>query len=203
MFKDTELEKEFVKHAKLKSVPAGKVLIEAGKYIKFIPIVTKGCIRVLRQNENGDEVFLYHIMPGETCAMSLNCCATLRPSEVKTIAEDDTEFWEIPVGYLEDWQRYKEWREFIAGSYQTRFNKLLKAIDDIAFSNMDKRLWKYLVARSDATENFILNISHEDIAKELNIQRETVTRLLKKLKDMGYLKSGRNQIHLLKKGSIM
>lgn len=203
MFKDKELESEFEKFAKIRVVKAGTVLMEAGKYIKFIPIVIKGCIRVLRQNNNKEEVFLYHIIPGETCAMSLSCCSSMRPSEVKTIAEDDTEFWEIPVQKLEDWQQYKEWRDFIALSYQTRFNKMLQAIDDIAFSNMDKRLWKYLLERSYALDNNILNISHDEIANELGIERETVTRLIKKLKDLGYLKTGRNEIQILKKDELM
>jgi len=203
MFKDTGLQKEFEKDAKIRKVKAGTILMEAGKYIKFIPIVIKGCIRVLRQNENGEEVFLYHIMPGETCAMSLSCCSSMRPSEVKTIAEDDTEFYEIPVQKLEDWQQYKEWRDFISLSYQARFNKMLQAIDDIAFSNMDKRLWKYLLARSNALDNLILNISHDEIAQELGIQRETVTRLIKKLKDLGNIKTGRNLIHIIKKDDLM
>jgi CRP/FNR family transcriptional regulator len=203
MFNDIKLEEEFKLHAKLMQVAEGTVLMEPGKYIKFIPIVIKGCIRVLRQNKNGDETFLYHIMPGETCALSLTCCSTLQPSEVKTIAEEDTELWAIPIQYLEQWQKYKEWKDFIALTYQSRFNKLLKAIDDIAFEKMDERIWKYLLARSKAKDNFILYISHEEIAQELNIQRESATRLIKKLKDLGYIETGRNQIRILKKDALV
>jgi CRP/FNR family transcriptional regulator len=203
MFNDTKLREEFNLHAKLMKIPEGTILMEPGKYIKTIPIVTKGCIRVLRQNKNGEETFLYHIMPGETCALSLTCCSTHHPSEVKTIAEEDTEFWAIPIQYLEQWQQYKEWREFIALTYQNRFNKMLQAIDDIAFEKMDERIWKYLVARAKAKDNFILHISHEEIAKELNIQRESATRLIKKLKDLGYIETGRNQIRILKKDALV
>ncbi len=198
-FADAQLKQEFEKNAVLQTVKAGTVLMEAGRYIKMMPILTKGCIRVLRQSEDGKETFLYHLMPGETCALSLTCCSTQRPSEVKTIAEEDTEFWAIPIQYIEEWQKYKEWREFIGTTYQNRFNRLLEVIDQIAFENLDKRLWKYLKARALAQKTQILQVSHEEIAQELNIQRESATRLIKKLKEMGYIETGRNQIKILKR----
>ncbi|MGZ3865661.1 MAG: Crp/Fnr family transcriptional regulator [Bacteroidia bacterium] len=203
MFKDKELEASFKEHATLMQFKEGTVIMEPGHYIKFIPIVVKGCIRVLRQDKLGHEAFLYHLMPGETCALSLTCCSTLAPSEVKTIAEEDTEVWAIPVQYVEEWQNYKEWKDFIGLTYQTRFNKLLKAIDDISFEHMDERLWKYLVARARAKDNLIIHAGHDEIAQELNIQRETVTRLLKKLKDNGFIETGRNMIHIMKKDALM
>ncbi len=203
MFIDPALKSAFKKQAKLMQVEEGTVLMSPGQYIKFIPIVIKGCIRVLRQNPEGDETFLYHIMPGETCALSLTCCSTMKPSEVKTITEEDTELWAIPIQQLEEWNSFKEWRDFIALTYQIRFNKLLNVIDDIAFKNMDERIWKYLIARAKAKDNFVLNISHEEIAQELNIQREAATRLLKKLKEIGYIDTGRHQIIILKKDALM
>lgn len=177
----------------------GTVLMEPGQYLQFIPIVISGCIRVLRQNKDGDETFLYHVMPEETCALSLTCCTAQRPSEVRAVAEAGTTFWAIPIRFVEEWQEYKEWKSFIANTYQNRFNKLLEVIDDIAFKHMDQRLWNYLRARSNAKQTAVLKISHEEIAKELNIQREAATRLLKKLKDNGYVETGRNEIRLLKK----
>ncbi|MGZ3861921.1 MAG: Crp/Fnr family transcriptional regulator [Bacteroidia bacterium] len=203
MFKDKELEKEFGRHAKTTKYKEGAVIMEPGNYIKFIPIVIKGCIRVLRQDSAGHEAFLYHLMPGETCALSLTCCSNAAPSEVKTIAEEDTEIWAIPVQFMEEWQHFKEWKDFISLTYQVRFNKLLKAIDDISFENMDDRLWKYLIARARAKGNHIIHASHDEIAQELNIQRETVTRLLKKLKDLRLIETGRNMIQIMKKDALM
>jgi CRP/FNR family transcriptional regulator len=138
-------------------------------------------------------------MPGETCALSLTCCATQRPSEIKAIAEEDTEIWTVPIQCVEQWQQYKEWKEYIAITYQTRFNKILEVIDNIAFKHLDERLWQYLKSRALAKHTDTLYISHEEIAHELNIQREAATRLIKKLKDHGYIESGRNEIRLLKK----
>lgn len=202
MFNDTSLEASFKEHAKLMTIPEGAVLIENGEYVRMIPIVISGCIRVLRQNDDGNEIFLYHLMPGETCAMSLTCCTNQNPSEVKTIAEEATQLWAIPIHVLDEWQQHKEWRDFIAATYKTRFNKLLQTIDELAFENMIERLWKYLDARSKAKESDILNINHEEIARELNIQRESATRLIKKLKDLGLVETGRGHLKLLKNEAV-
>lgn len=203
MFKTPELQNSFSAGATKMFVKAGDSIMTPGQYIKMIPIIIKGCLRVLRENNTGDETFLYHVMPGETCALSLTCCSMYKPSEVRALAEDDTELWAIPIEKLDEWQEFKEWREFIGTTYMVRFDKLLRVIDDIAFHNMDERLWKYLRSRARAKDNFIIESSHEEIARELHMQRESATRLLKKLKDMGFIETSRNQIRIIKKDALV
>jgi len=198
MFNNAELQKAFNENATLISVPGGKIIISPGQYVNSIPIVVKGCIRIIRQGDNGEEAFLYHILPGESCAMSLSCCTISKPSEIKAIAEEDTEYWSVPLHFLDEWYKYKEWKDFISKTYEIRFNKLLQIIDQIAFQRMDIRLWNYLLARAKAIDSPYLNITHEEIAQELNIQREAATRLIRKLKELKYIKTGRNQIKILK-----
>ncbi len=198
MFDNPEFQEIFEKHARLLRVSEGTVLMEPGDRITVVPLVVTGCIRVLRQNEDGDETFLYHIMPGESCALSLSCCSTTRRSAIRAVAEQDTSFYAVELRYVEEWQKYSDWREFVAQTYQSRFDRLLQVIDDIAFHNMDQRLWSYLQARSRAQGSSTLHITHDDIAQELNMQREAATRLLRKLKEMGYIETGRNEIRLLK-----
>ncbi|MCF8445856.1 MAG: Crp/Fnr family transcriptional regulator [Bacteroidia bacterium] len=198
MFTDPKLKESFSKYSSIMKLPEGAVLMNPGEPIRFIPLVKSGCIRVLRQNDEGKEVFLYHIMPGETCAMSLTCCNVQSLSEVKAVAEEETEVFTVPVTKLEEWQNFKEWRDYISNTYKVRFERMMQTIDDLAFENMDERLWRYLLARSKAKGSTTLQINHEEMANELNIQRESATRLLKKLKDLGYLETGRGQVTLLK-----
>jgi CRP/FNR family transcriptional regulator len=198
IFSDPELQESFANSTEIMRLPEGATLIQPGETIQFIPFVKSGCLRVLRQNEEGDEMFLYHVNAGETCAMSLTCCNARSVSEVKAISEEPTELFTIPIEKIEEWQRFKEWRNFLAFTYKSRFETMLKTIDDLAFQNMDERLWKYLLARSKAKNTLNLHIGHEEIAHELNIQRESATRLLKKLKDLGYVETGRGIITLLK-----
>jgi CRP/FNR family transcriptional regulator, anaerobic regulatory protein len=198
IFSQPELLDEFKRFAHREHLTEGASLLEPGQYVQIVPIVITGCLRVIRQNESGEEVFLYHLMPGETCALSLTCCATHKPSEIKIVAEEDTDYWAVPLSKVEQWQLYKEWKAFIALTYQTRFNTMLKVIDDIAFKQMDQRLWAYLQARAQAKNTNTLHISHEDIANELNMQREAASRLIKKLKENGFIETSRNEIRLIK-----
>ncbi len=196
-FKDTSLQQAFEKNARLKNFSAEEVLMYAGDKIVFVPIVIKGSIRVLRVNAGGQEVFLYHIMPGQTCAMSLNCCQTNKLSMIKAVAEDDTEVYMIPVGLIDEWFKYNEWKEFINNTYAIRFNELLNVIDLIAFSNMDAQLLHYLQKRAQALNTRALHITHQQIADELHTHREAISRLLRTLEQKNMVKLGRNVIELL------
>jgi CRP/FNR family transcriptional regulator len=196
-FKDPELLKEFNKHSRLKTLNADEVLMYPGDKIVFVPIVMKGSIRVLRVNEEGKEVFLYHINPGQTCAMSLNCCRANKSSVVKAVTEDYTEMYMIPAELIDTWFRFPEWKEFVNNTYGNRFNELMHVIDLIAFSNMDAQLLHYLNKRAQAVNTTALNITHQQIADELHTHREAVSRLLRQMEQKGLVKLGRNVIELL------
>lgn len=196
-FKDKQLLDEFHKHARVKHFVANDVLMQAGDKIVFVPIVMKGNIRVIRVNEDGREVFLYHIHPGQTCAMSLNCCRANQISMIKAVAEDDTEVYMIPAELVDEWFRFREWKEFVNNTYAIRYSELMNVIDLIAFSNMDAQLLHYLQKRSLALNTKALHITHQQIADELHTHREAVSRLLRQMEQKSLVKLGRNVIELL------
>lgn len=197
IFKDPQLLAEFNKHARLKHFSADDVLMYPGDKIVFVPMVIKGSIRVIRANEDGREVFLYHITPGQTCAMSLNCCRASQTSMIKAVAEDDTEVYMIPAELVDEWFKFKEWKEFVNNTYGNRFTELMNVIDLIAFSNMDAQLLHYLQQRAQAIHTTALHITHQQIADELHTHREAVSRLLRQMESKGLVKLGRNVIELL------
>jgi CRP/FNR family transcriptional regulator len=149
------------------------------------------------QDKNGAEYFLYHIYPGETCAISLSCCISRRVSEVKAVAEDDMEILFIPVESTEEWMRFPEWKKFVSDTQALRFSELLETIGLIAFSKMDEQLWNYLMRKVQATGNRVLFITHQEIAAELNSPREVVTRLLHKLQEQKKVVLSRNKIEVV------
>lgn len=196
-FIDLQLQSDFLKYAKRKSFKKDAVIVWPGEAIVYSPIVIKGSIRVIREDKDGREIFLYHIYPGQTCAMSLNCCQAKKLSAIKAIAEDDTEVYQIPVELVDEWFKFKEWKEFVNNTYNIRFNELLEVIDLIAFANMDKQLFHYLKERAKALNTKSLTITHQAIADELRTHREAISRLLKTMEDKGLVRLGRNVIELL------
>jgi len=182
---------------KLTEFSAGTVIMDVGQYVKLVPLVIEGAIKVLREDEDGHELFLYYLQGGETCSMSFTCCMMNKKSEIRTIAEENTRMIGIPIRYVDEWMtKYQSWKNFVMQTYDYRMMELVRTIDSIAFHHMDERLLAYLDKKAKATNSKIINATHQEIAYDLNASREAVSRLLKQLENDGQLKLGRNKIEL-------
>lgn len=198
IFFEDELKKELYSVSKVFKAPAGEIIMDIEQQIDQIPLVIKGSIKILREDDDGNEIFLYYLEPGHACATSITCCLTGQRSTIRAIAEDDTEYLGIPVQYSDEWMlKYKSWKNFVMNTYAERFEELLKAIDQLAFKKMDERLAKYLHDKADLHESCEIHISHQEIAYDLNTSREVISRLLKQLERIGSIKLGRNRIIIL------
>lgn len=193
-FVDMALQSEVDRVGVLKEMKAGDIMMSPGDVIENIPLVTKGSIRVVLQNSNGEEFYLYHIFPGESCALSLSCCQASRRSEIKAVAEDDTEMIMVPVRYVDEWYRFPEWKKYISDIQALRFSNLLETIELVAFSKLDEQLWSYLIRKVQATGQRTLKITHQQIAQELNSTREVITRLLHQLQKQNKVVLSRGEI---------
>lgn len=197
LISDPQLLEEIEKHGKIQVFEPGESIIESGQYIKMVPVVLEGTIKVLRTNGEGHDLFLYYIESGETCAVSLTCCSVMNPSEVKAVAEERTKILAIPARKHEEWTNgFRQWKEFVAQTYQKRFQSMFQTIDDIAFKKMDERLLKYLVVKSKQAKSTELFLTHQEIAKELGTSREVISRLLKQLENRKLVELGRNIIYV-------
>ncbi|MGB6093292.1 MAG: Crp/Fnr family transcriptional regulator [Moheibacter sp.] len=174
------------------------VLIDFGRYIKGIPLLLKGAIKIMREDFDEGELLLYFLEKGDTCAMTMACCVDDKRSEIRAIAENRGSAVMIPIGKMENWMgKYKSWRAFVFQSYNSRFNELLSTIDNIAFKHMDERLEKYLNEKSKINKSKIINKTHQEIAYELNSSRVVISRLLKVMENEGKIRLNRNNIELL------
>lgn len=193
-----ELLENIEKYGILKEVKAGDVVMEYGQFIKSVPLILNGCIKVMRRDDEGKELFLYYLYPGETCAMSLTCCMANQKSEIRAVAEEDSEFIAIPIQYLDLWMHeYNDWKNLVIQTYSNRFRDLLNTIDNIAFRNMDERVEEYLFSKTQALQTSTINITHQEIATELGTSREVISRLLKQLEKKGKIALGRNKIEVM------
>ena len=180
-----------------RNVGADEVLIEIGSYVKFMPLLLSGAIKIFRQ-EKENEQLLYFLEKGDTCAMTLNCCIGQTKSEIKAVAEMDSEMILVPIKKMEDWLSYKSWRSFVFESYNSRMLEMLEAIDSLAFNNLDQRLIKYLKDKATINKNLTIETSHREIAYEMNTSRVVISRVLKKLEKEEKIDLKRNKIILLK-----
>jgi CRP/FNR family transcriptional regulator len=189
---------EIVKVATYKEFKADDYLIEIGDYIKTMPLLLNGAIKILREDENGDELLLYFLERGDTCAMTLTCCMGQSKSRIRAIAETNGSLLMIPVEKMEDWlTKYKTWRNFVFDSYNVRLMEMLEAIDTLAFMNLDERLYKYLTDKAKVIGNAEINNTHQEIAYEMHTSRVVISRLLKALELQGKIKLNRNKIEIL------
>ncbi|MCB0654347.1 MAG: Crp/Fnr family transcriptional regulator [Saprospiraceae bacterium] len=195
---EKSLQEEIATVGKLMQFSADEVIMDYGSYVRFVPLILEGSIKVSREDEEGNELFLYYLAPGETCSMSFTCCMMNKKSEIRTVAEEKTQVIAIPIRYMDQWMvKYHSWKNFILMSYDDRMNQLIKTIDSIAFQKMDQRLIAYLEKKAKATDSNVINATHQQIAYDLNASREAISRLLKQLEKEGEVKLGRNKIELI------
>lgn len=193
------LQEEIAQIGKLFFFKAGELITDYGSYIKLIPLVVEGSIKVVREGDDGRELFLYFLQPGEACTMSFTCCMMDKKSEIRVVAEEDTLFIGIPIRYMDEWMsRYQSWKNFVLRSYDNRMLELIKVIDNIIFRKLDDRLMDYLSKKAKVAGTKDLQVTHQEIASDLGATREAVSRLLKQLENSGFLRLGRNKIELLK-----
>ena len=194
---DTDLVEGIKENAEYRKVDEGDLLMDIGSVIKSIPMIVSGSVKVMREDEDGNELLLYYVQPGETCAMSLTCCMAFKRSEIRAIAQEPVEMLSIPVDYMDEWMKFRDWRSFVMNTYRMRFEELLEALDSIAFHRMDERVLKYLQEKANSLNTDEIHMSHQEIAVDLNSSREVISRILKQMERKELVKLGRNKILLL------
>lgn len=193
-----ELIEKLYQYGIRKTYESGDIILNENAFIRSIPIVTKGMLKVVRTDEDGREILLYYIKAGESCIMSFLGGMHNETSKVKAEVEEDAEILFLPTDkvalFIKD---YPQWLEYIFRLYHRRFEDLLEIINAITFKKIDERLLALLHKKQELTGNNVLNITHEQLANELGTVRVVVSRLLKQLEEMGKVRLGRNKITLV------
>lgn len=195
----SELISAIEENASRQDFESGTILIRTGQYIKNIVLITRGKIKIYRESEDGGEFLMYYLQPGQACAVSMIYTTKSEKSQIMAKVTEDVSVIMIPLQMMDKWMiKHRSWYEFIIETYRSRFEEVLEVVDNIAFRSMDERLEFYLKRHSDACKCPEVNLSHQEIASELNTSREVISRLLKKMEQRGLVKLNRNQIELLK-----
>lgn len=194
LFPDWEegLYEAIVKEAELKQANAGDILLKMGQNIKSAMLVVEGTIKLYQEDENGGEYFMYHLNPGEACAVTLVCNYHHEQSHVLAKAVTNIQYLAIPIEFMDKWlNEYKSWHYFVIKTYRSRYEELLKTIHEVAFKNMDERL-EFYIKKQVAQFGVTVKLTHQEIANDLNTSREVISRLLKKMENNNWIKMNRN-----------
>ncbi len=187
------------KNATRHSFKAGETLMRTGQFIKNTVLVLNGKIKIYREGEDGGEFLMYYLHPGQACALSMICAIRSEASQIMAKVDEDAELLMIPLDLMDKWMlEHRSWYEFVLGTYRSRFDDILEVVDNIAFRGMDERLDFHLKRIFNGTGSKTINASHQEIANELNTSREVISRLLKKMEQLGKVKLNRNQIEYIK-----
>jgi CRP/FNR family transcriptional regulator len=180
-----------------KEVTKGQEILREGQYVKVIPLVLEGLIKVCTRHED-KELLLYYIKPNESCIMSFAASLRNEPSKVFATTEEETSVLLLPVDKVSSWtKRFPDINNLFFQQYNLRYGELLDTIHQVLFDKMDKRLFDYLQEKIRVTNKNPLKISHRQIANELGTAREVISRTMKKLEAENQVKQHANSIEML------
>lgn len=192
------LKEEVTAFGELRKFTSGTVMLQEDSYIKVIPLVLSGSLKVVRTDANGHEILLYYITPGESCIMSFLGGLHDETSKIKAVVEEDAELLLIPVSKASEWvKKFPEWSDFIFKLYHKRFEELLSVVNAIAFQKLDERLLQLLIQKSKLTHSKEIVVTHSQLAEELGTAREVISRVAKQMENEGLIRLSRNKITLV------
>lgn len=194
-----ELKNFLAEISNLKEIKKSEILMHVGQYLKHTALVVKGRLKLYRESEFGDEAFMYYLESGNACALSMLCASRQKTSEVTAKAIEDSTVIMIPIQYTDELMKHhQDWYNFVIETYRSRFEELLEVFDNVVFKNMDERLEIYLNNQVKSLGTNRIELTHQDIANDLNTSREVISRLLKKLEQRGDISLNRKYIEKLK-----
>ncbi len=197
IYHDKSLVEELINNSQFLDVPAHTRILDEEKYVKVVPLVYEGRIKVMRKFESGKEILLYYINPGESCALSVVAGLTRTKSVAYAETETATKMFAIPIEVVRSVHtRYPQCADFLLHLFHNRFNELILFIDSIAFQTMDLRLIRHLKKRQEESGKNIIDTTHQQMADELGTAREVISRLLKQLENEGKIVNHRSKVEI-------
>jgi CRP/FNR family transcriptional regulator len=188
---------EIVAKAKLMSFEEGTEIVKKGAYVKVVPLVCSGIVKVLQEGEEHD-MLMYYIEKGESCIMSINACFKNEKSKIKAVIEEDAEILVVPSEAVVKWAAtYPSWNVFITSLYSKRFLNLLDGFNSVVYDKIEDRLNTYLLNKSELLGTKELKVTHRKVAEDLGKAREVISRLLKVMEDEKKIRLERGKIILI------
>jgi CRP/FNR family transcriptional regulator len=197
LFSEPELQNEMITHCQVEEFEKGDVIVNEGQFVKILPIVISGCLRVYQTREER-EILLYYVEPSQTCMMSLSACFFNNQSPSQAVTVEPAQILTAPTQLVTQWQTaYPSWNNFVIRTFRHRYDELLDTFESVAFKHIDKRVMEYLQSRVSKQKTNDLEISHQQLANELGTTRVVISRILKQFEMNKVIKLHRGIIKIL------
>lgn len=166
-------------------------------------IVLSGRLRVYILSEEGKEITLYRLHPGDVCMLAASCVIQSITFDVFIDAELPSDCYRIsPTVFGDVSERVPSVKIFGLETAVERFSDVMWVMQQIVFMSMDTRLAIFLLEESRLEGSDTVTATHEQIARHLGTAREVVSRVLKHMAADGLLQAGRGGITLLNKQAL-
>ncbi|MBA2745484.1 MAG: Crp/Fnr family transcriptional regulator [Flavisolibacter sp.] len=196
-FTEPEFKEEILEHGQLMSFNKGDIIVKEGQYVKFLPIVIEGSIRVFQQKVER-EILLYYVKAAETCTMSLAAAYFNNKSTSHGVVMEAAEVIVFPASLLTEWQlKYPSWNKYVMEMFRLRYDELISSFERVAFDHVDVRLLNYLQKKKQADNSSKIKLSHQNLAHELGTTRVVISRILKQFERENKIKQSRGLIELI------
>ena len=167
--------------------------IHNGNECTGIILVRTGSLRLYILSEEGKEVTLYRLFPGDICILSASCVLQMITFDVFVDSEENSECVVVGGCAYEDLsRRMVEAKVFALEAALGRVSDVMWVFQQILFSSMDKRLATFLLDESSNVHSDVIKLTHEQIAKYMGSAREVVSRMMKYFVSEGLVESSRS-----------
>jgi CRP/FNR family transcriptional regulator len=196
-FTEPGLKEELQQHGQLATFKKGDVIVKDGQYVKFLPIVLSGAIRVYQQKEDR-EILLYYVNAEETCTMSMAAAYFNNKSTSHGVVTEPTEVLIFPASMVEQWQlKYTSWNKYVMNMFRRRYDQMIDSFETIVFDPINVRVLEYLKAKAAKENSPSIELSHQQLALELGTTRVVISRILKDYERQKKIKLYRGRIEVL------
>ena len=187
------LREEVGRTTTLLKLSAGSPLFKPRDGCPGFPVVLSGRVRVSRTLDSGRELVLYDVSPGESCVLSTGCLLGQSPYGAHGLCMTDVELALIPKPVFDRLlAEHAPFRADVFGVFSERLGRLMELVEEVGFQRLDQRLANALLGKGQR-----VNASHEQLARELGVSRESVSRQLKHFEERGWVQLGRGAIDIL------
>lgn len=195
---ESGLRQEILGQLHAATLPSGSIVFADNDSCEHFPLLYSGTIRVFKASDDGREVLLYRVEPGDTCLLTSSCLLGNSRYPAQGCIERDASLAILPKAAFDAAvQASDQFRAFVFSRFANRLTEMMLLVEAVAFQRLDRRLAALLLARGRS-----LMATHQQIANDLGSSREIVSRLLKDFEEQGWVELRRGHILILNENPL-